>query len=36
MEFVCNLLNIKLTGIFKVKFCETYEKLYTLFRIFEK
>jgi hypothetical protein len=26
MEFTCNSLNIKLTGIFKVKFCENYEK----------
>ena len=26
MEFMCNLLNIKLTEIFKVKFCTNYEK----------
>jgi len=26
MEFTCSLLNIKLTEIFKVKFCTNYEK----------
>ena len=26
MEFMCNLLNIKLTEIFKGKFCENYKK----------
>jgi len=36
MEFTCSLLNIKLTEIFKVKFCTNYEKFIHFFPNFRK
>jgi hypothetical protein len=36
MEYTCSLLNIKLTEIFKVKFCTNYENLIHLFPNFRK
>jgi hypothetical protein len=36
MEFTCSLLNIKLTEIFKVKFCTNYEKFIHIVPNFRK
>ena len=36
MEFTCTVFSVKLTEIFKVKFCTNYEKFILIFPIFEK